>query len=246
LRGLNANLATDRVRALALTTTCYGTGQTVTFCQGRELSLWERPQRISVSAELRVEHVMASAALPLFVPAVQVDDAWYGDGGIRLHSPFAPAIHLGARRVLAVSTRYGRTSKEAGETAVLGYPPPAQVLGVLLNAIFLDMLDQDAALLERINNLLEQLPPERHGDLRPVELLVIRPSADLGRLANEYEPRLPGLFRFLTRRLGTRESKNVDAMSLVMFQEDYLRRLIELGERDAEEREAEIVAFLEG
>jgi Patatin-like phospholipase len=48
---------------------------------------WERPQRKSETCALRVEHVMASAALPFFFPALEVDGAWYGDGGIRLTAP---------------------------------------------------------------------------------------------------------------------------------------------------------------
>ena len=59
---------------------------------------------------------------------------------------------------------------------------------------------------------------------------MLRPSMDLGRLANEYEPELPRAFRFLTRGLGTRETRSNDMLSLVMFQSDYVRRLIELGE----------------
>ena len=62
--------------------------------------------------------------------------AWYGDDGIRLTAPLSPAIHLGARRILAVSTRYPRTKAEAARPAVDGYPPPAQVAGVLMNAMF--------------------------------------------------------------------------------------------------------------
>ena len=42
----------------------------------------------------------------------QVDGRWYGDGGIRLTAPLSPALHLGATKVLAVSTRYGRTREE--------------------------------------------------------------------------------------------------------------------------------------
>ena len=76
-------------------------------------------------------------------------------------------------------------------------------------------------------------------------MLVLRPSRDLGRLAGEYEPRLPKVFRFLTRGLGTRKTESPDILSLVMFQEDYLRRLIALGEEDAERQWDRIAAFLE-
>jgi NTE family protein len=205
---------------------------------------WERPQRKSHMSALRIDHVMASAALPFFFPAIEVDGAWYGDGGIRLTAPLSPAIHLGATRILAVSTRYARTREEADRPQVTGYPPPAQVAGVLFNAIFLDQLDADALHLRQINQLIEALPEDQRGGLRPLDLLVLRPSVDLGRLANDYEADLPKAFRFLTRGLGTRETRSNDLLSLVMFQPDYVRRLLELGEADAEARKADIARFL--
>ena len=245
--GVAENLEAGWLRALALTASSYTTGQSVTWVQTRDdcgIQTWERPQRVSTTCSFRVEHVMASAALPFFFPAVEVEGRWYGDGGIRLTAPLAPAVHLGARKIIAVSTRYARSREEADRPAVAGYPPPAQVAGVLYNAIFLDQLDGDALQLETVNKLIAKLPPdERHG-MRHIDLLMLRPSIDLGRLANEYEPDLPRGFRFLTRGLGTRETRSNDMLSLVMFQGDYLRRLMELGEADATARMGEIRRFL--
>src|SRR4029453_3665143 len=123
-----------------------------------------------------IDHVLASCALPFFFPAVQVDHAWYGDGGIRLTAPLSPAVHLGARRIIAVSTRYARSREEADRPMVAGYPPPAQGAGVRPNAIFLDQLDGDALQMQRINDLVGRLAPERRDGLRQIDLLVLRPS----------------------------------------------------------------------
>ena len=176
---------------------------------------------------------------------MEVAGSWYGDGGVRLHSPLAPAIHLGASHILAVSTRYGRQNSEARVAAVRGYPPPAQVAGVLLNAVFLDLLDQDAAQLIRTNGLLERCEGNPPAGLRKIDLCILRPSMDLGKLARELEPSLPRPFRWLTRRLGTQRSNSNDLLSLVMFQPDYIARLISLGEEDARARAGEIEGFLE-
>jgi NTE family protein len=186
---------------------------------------------------------MASSALPLLFPAQQLADGWYGDGGVRFLTPLAPAIHLGADRVLAISTRYARTLEEASLPAVTGYPPPAQILGAMLNAVFLDSIDQDALRLERINRLLDGQGRE---DLKPIRLLILRPSRDLGRLAAEYEARLPKAFRFITRGLGTRKTSSPDFLSLLMFQSDYLRHLMDCGESDADGRLDEIRELIEG
>ncbi len=248
LAGISASLRAGWLRAVALTASSYTTGQSVTWVQTRGdggiQTTWERPQRKSVACALRVNHVVASAALPFFFPAVEIEGAWYGDGGIRLTAPLSPAVHLGARRIIAVSTRYARTRQEADRPAISGYPPPAQVAGVLYNAIFLDQLDSDALQMRQINRLIARLPAAERDGLRPIELLMLRPSIDLGRLANAYEPDLPRAFRFLTRGMGTRETRSNDMLSLVMFQSDYVSRLIELGEADAVARIDDIRGFL--
>ena len=244
LTGIQYNLALGRIKAIALSTSSNTTGQSLTWIQGRDLNDWARPQRRSQLAVLTIDHIMASSALPLFFPAVRIGDEYYGDGGLRLSAPLSPAIHLGAEKILAISTRYGRTTAEAEVPEVTGYPPPAQVLGVLMNSIFLDLLDQDALRLERLNHLVRQVPAEGRDGLRPVTMLVLRPSADLGRLANEFEPQLPRAFRFLTRGLGTRQTKSPDFLSMVLFQPDYINRLIELGDADAEARADEIDTFI--
>ena len=245
--GIQTSLSNGWLRAFALTASSYTTGQSITWVQTREddvMPSWERPARKSHCCPIRVDHVMASAALPFFFPAIEVDGAWYGDGGIRLTAPLSPAVHLGAKKIIAVTTRYARTREEADRPMITAYPPPAQVAGVLFNAIFLDQLDGDALQLRLINDLIEKLPDEKRNGLRPIELLVVRPSEDPGRLANAYEAELPKGFRFFTRGLGTRETRSNDMLSLVMFQPDYVKRLLDLGEADAEKRHADFEAFL--
>ncbi len=249
LSGIPKSLQDGWLRAIALTASSYTTGQSITWVQTREdcrIPTWERPQRTSETCPLRVDHVMASAALPFFFPAIEVNGAWYGDGGIRLTAPLSPAIHLGATRILAVTTRYARSRAEADRPLISGYPPPAQVAGVLFNAIFLDQFDADALHLRQVNQLLVGRPEDMRDGLRPIELLVLRPSQDLGRLANAYEADLPRAFRFLTRGLGTRETRSNDMLSLVMFQPDYVKHLIDMGEADAKARLLEIREFLMG
>ena len=112
-------------------------------------------------------------------------------------APLAPAVHLGASRIITVSTPHKGNPGEA-ELREVRYPPPAQILGNLFNAVFLDAIDQDAEQLNRTNSLLHELPEAKHKGLREIELLVIRPSVDLGELAREHEADLPRWFRFLT------------------------------------------------
>lgn len=244
LPGIARNLDRGTLKAVALSATSYTTGQSVTWVEGHDIELWQRPQRRTEPAKLTVEHVMASGALPMLFPAVKVGHEWYGDGGVRLTAPLSPSLHLGASRILTISTKYPRTRVEADTPLTVGYPPPAQVLGVLYNAVFLDLIDEDILRLRKVNHLLKHMKPEEREKMRIVDILVLRPSRDLGRLAGEFEPGLPRLFRYLTRGLGTRRTASPDIISLILFQADYLERLIEIGEEDATAQGDVIEAFL--
>lgn len=233
LPGIAQNLADGRLQAVALTALNYGTGESVTFVEGRTIKEWERPLRKSVNTLLTIDHTMASAALPLLFPPVRIGDAWYGDGGIRLVAPLSPAVHLNPDRLLVISTHYDfpRDSPVPPKSA---HPPsPAVVMGALYNAVFLDQLDQDVLQMNRINSLLPKIPPEYRQGLRKIETVVVRPSQNIGKLANAYESRLPRTFRYFMRRLGSRETSDQDFISTVMFHRDYISELLTLGERDA-------------
>jgi len=242
--GIARNIAAGHLDAVAMLAVNYGTGQTVSWVQGKDIEAWERPERVARPTQLTVDHVMASAALPLLFPAVRLGDSWYGDGGIRLSAPLSPALHLGADRILAISPRYARGSEEAATSTITTYPPPAQIAGNLFNAIFLDVLDQDVNRLESLNKVVAKLPPEERQGMKPVDILLLRPSVDLGKLAAGFEAKLPRTFRFLTRGLGTRQTESPDALSLLMFQSDYLKRLIDFGEEDTEARMEEILPLV--
>lgn len=243
--GIQENVRSGRLRALAISTSSYSTGQSVTWIQGARAREWSRPQRRAVQTSIGVDHVMASAAIPLFFPAQRIGDEWYGDGGIRLSAPLSPALHLGAGRVLAISTRFDRLAAEAEQPLITGYPPPAQVIGSLMNSVFLDLLDQDAWRVETMNRLLRQMPPEAQGEFDVIRLLTLRPSQDLGRISKDFEDRLPPAFRFLVRGLGTRETQSPDVLSFLLFDPGYIEILLEIGEQDGEARMGEIESMID-
>jgi NTE family protein len=126
---------------------------------------------------------------------------------------------------------------------VQGYPPVAQILGLLMNSIFIDALDQDAFTLGRINELVDDLPPGRRHQMRPVRLLQMRPSVDLGRLAGERTPDLPAPLSIIARSLGTEETQSPDWLSVLLFEEKYIARLLEAGYEDAREYQDQLELF---
>ncbi len=247
LANIEAKIVGGEVRAVALSATCYGSGQTVTFVQGtNDLTMWERSQRKAVRQPLTWDHVLASAAIPLVFPAVQLGRAHYGDGSVRQAAPLAPAIHLGARRILAIGMRpvWGRRlfQRNLGE-----YPSAAQIIGTLFHAIFLDALDADAERLERVNRTLEALPEASLPDgLRPIDLLVLRPSQDLGAMARPHWNRLPPVMRSLVRSIGGRREGSADFLSYLLFDPAYTTPLMELGYEDTMANWGMIERFLAG
>jgi NTE family protein len=257
---LNARLHPDRIprhiadgtlRALAISATNYASGNIVTFYDGHpSLKPWVRHTRLSFREAITNEHVMASAAIPMFFPPVTVNGRSYGDGGLRMTAPASPAIHLGADKLLAIGIRHQRSDEETlklnQETSELPVSA-AQIGGVLLNALFLDSLDDDIARLLRVNRTLGFIPEDARASspdlLRRIPALLLSPSQDLGRLAaNEYE-KFPRMLRHLLRGIGATGESGWDLMSYLAFQPAYASTLIELGYRDTIARKHEIQEF---
>lgn len=244
IEGIEENIRTGELTALSLMTLDYSTGQSVRWVQGRNFDYFENPNHRAERTHFTVEHVLASAALPFVFPAIRIGNEWHGDGGIRLAAPLSPAVHLGARRIIAMSTGYQRTADEASTPVVSGYPPAAQILSQLVNSIFLDAIDEDVLRMERINELLRKIPAPQRGGMEPIDLLVLRPSVDLGKLAGDYERYLPRKMKLLVRAMGVKETDSPDFISMLMFEPTFTRRIIDLGEADVESRLPEIRAFL--
>ena len=245
--GIQENLDAGRLRAVALSTTSYTSGHTVTFIQGSDdVPTWRRHLRYAVRQKLTIDHLMASAAIPLMFPAVKIDDAFYGDGSVRQSAPLAPAIHMGARKVLAIAMRARGGHGTAPVTAeTLDYPTAAEVVGLLLHSVFLDALDADAERLMRINHLLHHQEPGSVTNLRPVDLLVLRPSRDLSGLAEGRAVKLPFPVRTVLRSMGGERTRSAGFLSYLLFEPEYTGRLMDLGYEDGRQQLGEIEKFLE-
>jgi NTE family protein len=243
LRGIEANLASGRLSAVGFTTSKYPSGQSTTWVQGRDFAPWYHHGRCGVSTALTVEHIMASSALPLVFPAVRLPDGWYGDGGVRLTAPLSASVYLGADRILAISTL---PSPSVSDIAPVfhDYPPTSTVLGMLIDSVFVDMLDADALAMRQLNQLIVDHPRSKERNQRPVDVMVIRPSEDLGTIAREFETELPRALRQVFQALGSHKSDRSNIIATLLFQPRYLRRVLEIGERDGARRRDELAAFL--
>ena len=265
-RGIAEAIARGSVYAVAVTATSYHSGRSFTFVQGRSgHPLWTKSRRVVLPVELTHKHILASGAIPIVFPPVQLvspaGDLWFGDGGLRLVTPLSPAIRLGSTHLFAIGVRSSRAAdalarEEAGSSAPAGEhgpslpcPPLAQVCGVFLNAIFLDHLDTDLDHLRRMNELVSAHQGMNGSEpatepMRRVSPFSLSPSEDLALVAQRFAHRMPRLLRYALDGLGTPDAQCADLMSYLLFDAAYTRTLVDIGYGDAGERIGAIEAFL--
>jgi NTE family protein len=243
---IQAHLDSGALYAVCVTASGYTSGQSVSFFQGGSgLEGWERNQRIGAAVTLKLEYLLASAALPFIFPAVKVHREYFGDGSMRQIAPVSPALHLGADRVLIVGT--GRQTEDQARARSNVYPSLAQIAGHALNSIFLDSLMVDIERMERINRTVKLIPPEAqtNSTLRPIKVLFITPSQPLERIAARFLHELPRTVRFILRPTGALNRSGSNLASYLLFEESFCRALIDLGYQDTVSREAEVRDFFE-
>jgi NTE family protein len=251
---LQRHVESGRVHGIAVTATDYEDGVGVTFYQGQpSIEPWSRVTRVGVRAHLTSQHLLASSAIPIFFPAVALDDAWYADGCIRLSTPLGPAIRLGADRLIAIAVRQADLGTPRPEPRLphgAAAPTPAQVGGLLLNALFLEALESDVERARRINETLryvhEDVVAGYATPLRPIDVLVLRPSRDPALLVASTVDRFRPTARHLFRGLGVSAKAGLDLLSYLAFDRSYTTRLLELGHEDTMGRRRELLEFLEG
>jgi NTE family protein len=247
------NIKRGHLYALAISATNYNSGKSYLFIQGAKgHPMWNRSRRVTLATKITVDHICASAAIPLVFQPVRLKTAkgtaFFGDGCVRLQQPLSPIIRLGARKVFAIGVRCENKEHQV-EVANQKEPSLAQVMGVLFNVMFLDHLATDVEHLERLNQLLQdghisQTGIEGCERMRPLKTFLVTPSVDLSELAKQHQRDMPYLIQYFVSGLGRDAASCSDLMSYLLFTPNYTNDLIAIGYDDADQRIDEIEDFL--
>ena len=239
-----ANVASGALRAVAVAATDLYSGSGVLFVEGApDLPQWTRAHWSIERTELAVGHFMASSAIPIFFPSVRIGNRHFGDGCIRNTAPLAPAIQLGADRIIAIGVR-GAPAPSATDARRRPTPTIAQVAGVLLDAVLLDAMEADIEHSARVNaSVLRCGGRSGHpDDFREIDVLWLRPSTSIGALAGELAGHIPMVVRYLLRGLGDDEATR-ELASYLLFDTTFCGKLVELGRADVYAGRTEIERF---
>ncbi len=245
---IKKNIDDEILKTLCITSIDYAKSATTTFMQGKHaLPSWDKGRKRSEQTIISTEHVMASSAIPLLFPPVRIDDRYFGDGAIRNHAPCSPLIYLGAEKLLVIGVRFqsGKTAYEERASQFTEAPSVARVLNTILNSTLMDAIEQDIEKLTRFNEYAMALTEAQRSttSLRPLEHLLISPSADIGELAVQKANKLPRIIRYLLKGLGSLQDAS-EIISYLMFEPSFCADLVEIGRKDGLAQRETIINFL--
>jgi NTE family protein len=248
--GISRNLQSKKLAAVCVTAMNYTERVSVSFYQGGpENADWQRWRRQGIPTPLQLRHLLASTAIPTIFPPQRIGRNYYGDGALRQLTPISPALHLGAKKVLIISTTGHKKNYEQRYERIHS-PAFGQVIGHLLNSAFVDSLETDIELLQQMNGFLKltqlEIKNQEGRTLCPIDCHVISPSEDIDAIAEQHVKGLPASIRaFLRVSGGTSNSGGVNVASYLLFTPDFCNHLMELGYRDGINQAENVIGLLQ-
>lgn len=258
---LAGHMASGYVRGVAVGATRVADGcNTLFYASDADLRRTAEANVRYVPAQLRPEHVLASAAIPMLFPAVEVDGEPYVDGGLRQIVPLSSASRLGARRLLVINSL-------SSQHVPIADPPiasPLYLAGKALNALFADRIEVDIAHVRRLDAIIragtarfgpefpdalnEQLAAHGEEPFEELRIVSIEPTRDLGVVAADYvrselRPGSSPIAALLHRVADSDPQRVGDLLAFILFDAGFTSALIDLGRSDARARHAEIAGL---
>lgn len=239
MEAMHANIRDGVIDAVAVAATSTATGGTVVFVEaapGVRMPRDDRKRNIRyVGTELTVDHVLASAAVPVaFRPVLIPGHGYCVDGGVRLNTPLKPALKLGCEHVAVVATHPLTWTAQACDEAS---PDVFAVASLLLKAVLVDHMLEDLRTLVKINKLARAATSSGY---RTVSVKFVGPPADqahaIADKARQIRPSLPADSDvwLLERLLGGAAGERAELLSFLLFQPAFTNALAELGAAHAQ------------
>jgi NTE family protein len=243
LSRVEAHVKAGTLHALAVAATDLYSSNGFVFVHGHpDIHPWKRSRWRVERTRIGVDHLMASSAIPVFFPTVPIGRRHFGDGCIRNTAPLSPAINLGADRIVAIGVQ-GPGVPDSGKPKKVPPPTIAQIAGVLLDAVMIDAIEVDVEHSDRVNtSVVSCRGSDPSNPFRWIDVLWLRPSADIGRIAAELAERVPPILRYLMRGLGTDEAIT-ELLSYLLFDPVFCGRLVDLGRNDVIAAREQIADF---
>ncbi len=274
---IQKNIDQHHLKAVSITATNTRSGRSELFMQ-KNTEVEYTGDFVHHLGPLSAEHVMASAAIPVIFPSIKIGKVYYTDGGLRLFTPMAPAIQLGADRIIIIGLRHRPTYKEIVDydSQEMKHPPSvAEIMGRIMNGIFLDRIQFDLEQIERINKIIEWSQEVFGGDylnkinrylkkceidgdiaargLRKLRYVEILPSEFVSALFQRWfnQAKKKGSLEFssmeklLTRLLDVNTEGAIELLSYLTFSKEYLKELIDLGYEDAKRQRNRLIELME-
>ncbi|RMH37942.1 MAG: patatin-like phospholipase family protein [Gammaproteobacteria bacterium] len=246
---IQKNITQGVLTAVSVTAFGYSSGESISFFQATESQeSWKRYRRAGVRSYLGIRHLLASSAIPVVFPAQRIHREYFGDGSIGFLSPISPALHLGADKIVVITTDPPE-QVENWRHKPIHYPSFAQIGARLLDSIFTDSLASDLERLERINQTLSHIKGgffSRHKvPLRHVDYLKFEPEINIAELANKAFDALPSLLKFFLRRAGMDRHHGGEILAFLVFEDVFTRVLIDHGKQQAYAQKDQILNFFE-
>lgn len=242
---IEQNINEGYLKVFEVISACYETHQTVSFYAHHQAEFidWSYPRHQSLRTIIQTEHILASSALPLFFPTVAIDGYHYGDGSMGLVAPLRGPIRFNVDKIMILGTSglpvINKPTLEPSQEV-----PFANVLGNMLNSIFLDNLDRDIEMVNHMNDISTLLSvwKKHRSPWRPISTLHLRPSRDMISIVEEHYTAMPVLLRYLLNILGAK-NKSGDLLSFLLFEKEFTRVLFDLGYQDTIAVAAQIETF---
>lgn len=255
---IKKNLEAEFINSVIITANNYDSSSAISFIQTKDQShvFWRESRRKAVLAEINVDHVMASSAIPMLFPPIEIESQHYGDGCVRNNTPCSPSIRMGAEKLFVIGVRTQLNSEvnhqiqsQKKKSAPQQSPSMIKILNTLLNAVLLDSVEQDVLRIQRINQLAKlvkqsesQISVEDKMGLKEIPALCISPSQDIGELARQHAHHLPRLIRMTISAFGSLDEAS-EILSYLLFEPNFCKSLIEMGYQDALANKESIQSF---